>query len=35
MDLLRGKIGKFSLDALVNVLARVGRSVSIRVKKAA
>lgn len=34
-DLLRGKIGKFSLDALVNMLARVGRSVSIRVKKAA
>lgn len=34
-DLLRGKIGKFSLDALVNMLARAGRSVSIRVRKAA
>lgn len=34
-DLLRGKIQKFSLDALVNMLARVGRQVSVKVKKAA
>ena len=36
-DLLRGKIQKFSLDALVNMLSRVGRRVSVKVtvKKAA
>lgn len=34
-DLLRSKIQKFSLDALVNMLARVGRRVSVKVKKAA
>ena len=34
-DLLRGKIDKFSLDALVNMLNTVGRRVSMRVKKAA
>jgi predicted XRE-type DNA-binding protein len=34
-DLLRGKIDKFSLDALVNMLGRVGREVTVRVKKAA
>jgi len=34
-DLLRGKIDKFSLDALVNMLNTVGRRVSVRVKKAA
>ncbi len=34
-DLLRGKIDKFSLDALVNMLNAVGRHVSLRVKKAA
>jgi predicted XRE-type DNA-binding protein len=34
-DLLRGKIHKFSLDALVNMLSRVGRRVSVKVKKAA
>ena len=34
-DLLRGRIEKFSLDALVNMLARVGRQVDVKVKKAA
>lgn len=34
-DLLRSKIQKFSLDALVNMLSRVGRRVSVKVKKAA
>ncbi|HLQ25909.1 MAG TPA: XRE family transcriptional regulator [Acidiferrobacterales bacterium] len=34
-DLLRGRIEKFSLDALVNMLARVGRQVAMKVKKAA
>ncbi|MEK7815793.1 MAG: XRE family transcriptional regulator [Pseudomonadota bacterium] len=34
-DLLRGKIDKFSLDALVNMLNAAGRQVSLRVKKAA
>lgn len=34
-DLLRGRIEKFSLDALVNMLARVGRHVAVKVKKAA
>lgn len=34
-DLLRGRIKKFSLDALVNMLARVGRHVAVKVKKAA
>ena len=34
-DLLRGKIDKFSLDALVNMLARAGMRVELRVKKAA
>jgi predicted XRE-type DNA-binding protein len=34
-DLLRGRIDKFSLDALVNMLARVGRQVTVKVKKAA
>lgn len=33
--LLKGKIDLFSLDALVNMLARAGMSVEIRVKKAA
>jgi hypothetical protein len=31
----RGRIGKFSLDALANLLARVGRQVAAKVKKAA
>ena len=34
-DLLRGKINKFSLDALVNMLGRAGMRVELRVKKAA
>ena len=34
-DLLRGKIDKFSLDALVNMLNTAGWHVSLRVKKAA
>jgi len=34
-DLLRGKIDKFSLDALVNMLARAGLRVELRVRKAA
>ena len=34
-DLLRGKIDKFSLDALVNMLGHAGMRVEMRVKKAA
>jgi len=34
-DLLRGKIDKFSLDALVNMLGRAGMRVELKVKKAA
>jgi predicted XRE-type DNA-binding protein len=34
-DLLRAKIAKFSLDALVNILARAGRQVTLKVKEAA
>ena len=34
-DLLRGKIDKFSLDALVNMLGRAGMRVEMKVKKAA
>jgi predicted XRE-type DNA-binding protein len=34
-DVLRGKIDKFSLDALVNMLAKAGMRVEMRVKKAA
>jgi predicted XRE-type DNA-binding protein len=34
-DLLRGRIDKFSLDALVNMLGRAEKKVSVRVKKAA
>lgn len=34
-DLLRGKIDKFSLDALVNMLANAGMRVEMKVKKAA
>lgn len=33
--LMRGKIGKFSLDALVNMLAHAGLRVELKVKKAA
>ena len=34
-DLLHGRIEKLSLDALVNMLARVGGRVSVTVKRAA
>lgn len=34
-DVLRGKIDKFSLDALVNMLAAAGLRVELRVKRAA
>ena len=34
-DLLRGKIDKFSLDALVNMVARAGMQVKLTVRKAA
>lgn len=34
-DLLRGKIEKFSLDALVNMLAKAGLRVALQVRKAA
>jgi predicted XRE-type DNA-binding protein len=34
-DLLRGRVDKFSLDALVNMLAKVGMRVEMRVRKAA
>jgi len=34
-DLLRGKIDKFSLDALVNMLGHAGMRVEVKVKKAA
>ena len=34
-DLLKGKIDKFSLDALVNMLAKAGMRIEVKVKKAA
>jgi predicted XRE-type DNA-binding protein len=34
-DLLRGKLGKFSLDALVNLTAAAGLTLEIRVSEAA
>ena len=34
-DLLRGRIDKFSLDALVNMLARAGKQVSVKIRKTA
>ncbi len=34
-DLMRGKIDKFSLDALVNMLAHAGMRVEMKVRKAA
>lgn len=34
-DLLRGKIDKFSLDGLVNMLGHAGMRVELRIKKAA
>ena len=32
-DLMRGKIEQFSLDALVNMLAAVGRRVELKIKR--
>lgn len=34
-DLLRGKLGKFSLDALVNIAASAHLNIDIRVREAA
>lgn len=34
-DLMRGKLGKFSLDALVNLAAAAGLSLRIRIEDAA
>ena len=34
-DLLRGKIDKFSLDALVNMLGKAGLHVEVQIRKAA
>lgn len=34
-DLLRGRIGKFSLDALVNLASRAGLRVNLQVRRAA
>lgn len=34
-DLLRGRIGKFSLDVLVNLAIRAGLRVNLQVRKAA
>ncbi len=34
-DLLRGKLGQFSLDHLVTMLARAGLGIEIRVRKVA
>ena len=34
-DLLRGKLGKFSLDALVNIASAAGLALEIRVRNAA
>lgn len=33
-DLVRGKLDRFTIDALVTLLARVGRSVEVRVTEA-
>ncbi|MEM1118067.1 MAG: helix-turn-helix transcriptional regulator [Bacteroidota bacterium] len=33
-DLVRGRIDRFSIDALVNILARAGRSVEVTVRVA-
>jgi predicted XRE-type DNA-binding protein len=34
-DLLRGRINKFSLDALITVAAKAGLSVEVKIEKAA
>jgi predicted XRE-type DNA-binding protein len=33
-DLLRGRISKFSVDALVNIASRLGRKVTVRLDAA-
>lgn len=33
-DLLRGRISRFSLDALVNIAAKLGRKVTVRLEAA-
>ena len=34
-DLLRGRIDKFSVDALVNIVAHAGKRVAVTVRRAA
>jgi len=34
-DVYRGKIGRFTVDMLINLLSRIGRSVEVRIKAAA
>jgi predicted XRE-type DNA-binding protein len=34
-DLLRGRISRFSLDALVNIVSKLGCRVTVRIKRAA
>jgi predicted XRE-type DNA-binding protein len=34
-DLLRGRMSRFSLDALVNIAAALGRKITVRVEDAA
>jgi predicted XRE-type DNA-binding protein len=34
-DLLRGRINKFSLDALINIAARAGLSVRVQIARRA
>jgi predicted XRE-type DNA-binding protein len=34
-DLLRGRIARFSLDALVNIAAALGRKITVKVEDAA
>jgi predicted XRE-type DNA-binding protein len=34
-DLLRGRVNKFSLDALVNIASRAGLKVDLHIRKAA
>ena len=34
-DLLRGRIGKFSLDALVDLATKAGLGITLKIKKAA
>jgi len=34
-DLLRGRISRFSLDALVNIAAALGRKVTVKLERAA